>query len=170
MSTNELAQQCESWWACLGGAASGVSAPCGGLSLNRRHLPPKVGVRDSGLESSVRRHAAVKEASSEGSVESYLVRDRGYIEANIYTFRMLEQYATMVISGMDAPAIFGPSNSVAVLTQCPKDHTFALATEAFLFTCKDMARLMTLGEIESLEKRIGSDEELLKDHRKARRD
>jgi hypothetical protein len=158
-----LAQECESWWACVGWTASGLSAPLWRIILDSEKVClPKLEHAIVGLSPLFGDMHPLRKVHERGALRVVLSA-QGVYEPNIYAFRMRDQYATMVISGMDAPTMFGQSNSVAVLTQCPKDDPFALAIEAFLFSCKDMARLMTLGEIETLEKRIGSAEELLKD-------
>lgn len=158
-----LAQQSESWWTCLGGAASGVSAPLWRIIVgSEKSCLQKLEYAIVGLSPLFGDIQSLRRLHEKG-VLRIILSATGVFEPNVYAFRLQENYATIVISGMDAPAIFGQSTSVAVLTQCPRDHPFALATEAFLFSCKDMARLMTLGEIESLEKRIGSEEELSHD-------
>lgn len=150
-----LAKECDSWWACLGNVASVVSTPLWRIVTAPKEYELRklqyaivsVGPRFGDLQ-------ALRAVHSTGALR-VVTASEGVFEPNVYSFTSGDKYAAIVISGVDAPAVFGDGFALAVMTQCSVDHPFALATEAFLRRCKRAARLMTLPEIESLERRFG---------------
>jgi hypothetical protein len=155
----ELAEQCESWWACVGSLAAGVSAP-----LWRIALEPGSGSLSKlqyaviGLNPRFGDLYALRRLHEQGALRVVLPAE-GLFEPNVYAFRMGQRYVAMIISGFDAPLMFGQDCAAAVLVDCPEGHQFALGVESFLYRCLGISRLVGNVELASLENRMGFEDE-----------
>jgi len=155
----ELSRQCESWWVCLGSCACMTTSPFWRIILDANPSAiSKLEYAVLGISPRVSEVTGLKRLHAQGVLRAVLSAE-GVFEPNVYVFRFPSKHASLLISGVDAPTIFGSGIASAILVACAPDHAVALGVEGFLQNSMKMARLLTPLELDRIEQHMGFDHE-----------
>lgn len=152
---SSLAQDCESWWACLGSDAATSTSPfCRIVNQFQHGNLDKLEYAVLGLSPRSGDFSSLKLLHKKG-VLRVITSCEGLFEPNVYVFKTIMHCSTVIISGISQSSIFGNGMACAVTVTCSLEHPFALGIESFLQSSLAMGRLLSPPELHYLETLIG---------------